>query len=83
MLDVIDETTPAEELQSIPEDLLTGLQEYAAKAPKTDEEWQQMKFARLGAPNTRTPAPEEIEREQRERAKLRLSVERLRNVFGW
>ena len=83
LLDVIDETTPPDELKSIPEDLLTGLQEYAAKAPKTDEEWHQMKFARLGAPNKRTPAPEEIEREQRERTKLRQSVERLRTVFGW
>ncbi|MFO0863049.1 MAG: hypothetical protein U0744_00040 [Gemmataceae bacterium] len=83
LLDLIDEATASEELQAIPADLLTGLQEYAAKAPKTNEEWNQMKFARLGAPNTRTPTAEDTEREQRERTKLRQAVERLRNVFGW
>jgi len=83
LLDLIDETTPPEEMQSLPADLLTGLQEYAAKAPKTDEEWKQMKFARLGAPNARAQTPEDVEREQRERTKLRQSVERLRTVFGW
>jgi hypothetical protein len=83
LLDLIDEATPAEELQSLPADLLTGLQEYVAKAPKTDEEWNQMKFARLGAPNTRTPSPDDVERETRERMKLRQAVERLRTVFGW